>query len=192
VNRTSKAEQLIAPDQTRMRKVLFILSELEDEDVEWIANAGDRLRYPVGAEIIGYDSQPDCVYFVLDGSFSVLNQNGELIVELHTGEIVGEMSLVDPARTTAAVRANEGASVLRLSHHRLRDKLAADAPFAARFYRALSVFLAARMRETTRRLGYGQPNQPVETQLDQISEELLGKAHLASLRFDRLLRRMAS
>lgn len=175
-----------------MRKVLFILSELEDDDVEWIASAGDRLRYPVGAELIGYDTLPDSVYFVLDGTFSVLNGHGELIVELHSGEIVGEMSLVDPARTTAAVRANEGASVLRLSHARLRDKLAADAPFAARFYRALSVFLAARMRDTTRRLGYGRPGQPPAARADEISEALLGKAHLASLRFDRLLRRMAS
>ncbi len=188
MNRTSSAEHMIAPDQARMRKVLFILSELEDEDVEWIANAGDRLRYPVGAEIIGYDTLPDSVYFVLDGSFSVYDGSGELIVELHCGEIVGEMSLVDPARTTAAVRANEGASVLRLSHARLRAKLAADAPFAARFYRALSVFLAARMRDTTRRLGNAAQHQAAEG----ISEALLGKAHLASLRFDRLLRRMAS
>lgn len=182
----------MTPDQSRMRKVLFILSELEDDDVEWIANAGDRLRYPVGAEIIGYGTLPDSVYFVLDGSFSVLSGSGETIVELHSGEIVGEMSLVDPGRTTAAVRANAGASVLRLSHARLRDKLAADAPFAARFYRALSVFLSARMRDTTRRLGYGALSQPAAPHADDISEELLAKAHLASLRFDRLLRRMAS
>jgi CRP-like cAMP-binding protein len=191
VNRTPSAEQLIAPDQARMRKVLFILSELEDEDVEWIANAGDRLRYLVGANIIGYNSLPDSVYFVLDGTFSVFSASGELIVELHSGEIIGEMSLVDPARTTASVRANEGASALRLSHARLRDKLAADAQFAARFYRALAVFMSARMRHTTRRFGYGPMSGPVEGPVDEISETQLAKAHLASLRFERLLKRLA-
>lgn len=175
-----------------MRKVLFILSELEDKDVEWIANNGDRLRYPVGADIIAFNSHVDSVYFVLDGTFSVLSGAGEQIVELSSGEIIGEMSLVDPARTSASVRANEGAAALRLSHARLRDKLAADAPFAARFYRALSVFLAARMRQTTRRFGYGNADQQPAPQTDEISEEMLAKAHLASLRFERLLKRMAS
>lgn len=192
MNRTSSVDQLIAPDQTRMRKVLFILSELEDEDVEWIANNGDRLRYPVGADLIAFNSHVDSVYFVLDGTFSVLSGNGEQIVELSSGEIIGEMSLVDPARTTASVRANEGAAALRLSHARLREKLAADAPFAARFYRALSVFLAARMRQTTRRFGYGDVDPRAAPQTDEISEEMLAKAHLASLRFERLLKRMAS
>lgn len=174
-----------------MRKVLFILSELEDDDVEWIANAGDRLRYPVGADIIGYNTLPDSVYFVLDGTFSVLSADGELVAELGSGEIIGEMSLVDPARTTAKVRANEGASALRLSHARLRDKLAADPSFAARFYRALAVFMSARMRNTTRRFGYGPMNAPAETTVDEISELQLAKAHLASLRFERLLKRLA-
>jgi hypothetical protein len=35
--------------------------------------------------------------------------NGDLVTELHSGEVIGEMSLVDPARTTASVLANEGA-----------------------------------------------------------------------------------
>ncbi|NYE60873.1 CRP-like cAMP-binding protein [Duganella sp. 1224] len=176
-----------------MRKVLFILSELEDVDVEWIANAGDRLRYPVGAEIIGYATLPDSVYFVLDGTFSVLSAGGELVAELGSGEIIGEMSLVDPARTTASVRANEGASALRLSHVRLRDKLAADPYFAARFYRALAVFMSARMRNTTRRFGYGpvHGHGAASHDIDEISEAQLAKAHLASLRFERLLKRLA-
>ena len=60
------------------------------------------------------------------------------------------------------------------------------------FYRALSVFMSARMRQTTRRFGYGGMNQPAEPQVDEINEALLEKAHLASMRFERLLKRMAS
>ncbi|TFW18032.1 cyclic nucleotide-binding domain-containing protein [Duganella callida] len=189
---TPSMARAVAPERAQMRKVLFILSELRDEDVEWLAMAGDRLRYPVGAELISYGSVVDSVYFVLDGTFSVLAANGELVAELSSGEVIGEMSLVDPARTTASVRAGEGASALRISHARMRDKLAADAPFAARFYRALSVFMSARMRQTTRRFGYGGMSQPDQPQADEISEELLEKAHLASLRFERLLKRLAS
>ena len=81
---------------------------------------------------------------------------------------------------------------MRISHARLREKLEADAPFAARFYRALTVFLSARMRQTTRRFGYGNLDEAAEPQIDEISEAMLAKAHRASLRFERLLKRMAS
>ena len=173
------------------RKVLFILNELLDDDVEWLAHAGDRLRYPVGAELIAYDSHVDSVYFVLDGTFSVLAANGEVVAELGSGEVIGEMSLVDPARTTACVLAGEGASALRVSHARLREKLDADPPFAARFYRALAAFLSARMRHTTRLFGRGAASMPPAAPVDEISEAMLEKAHLASLRFERLLKRLA-
>jgi CRP-like cAMP-binding protein len=85
---------MISPAPARMRKVLFILSELLDEDVEWLANSGDRLRYPVGAELIPCGGVVDSIYFVLDGTFSVLRQR-DLVTELHSGEVIGEMSLVD-------------------------------------------------------------------------------------------------
>jgi CRP-like cAMP-binding protein len=181
---------MITPDPARVRKVLFILSELDDEDVEWLANSGDRLRYPVGAELISCGSMVDSLYFVLDGTFSVRARNGDVVTELHSGEIIGEMSLVDPARTTASVLANEGAAALRVSHARLREKLSADAPFAARFYRALTVFMSARIRHTTGL--FGQDGEPAEPHADTISEKQLEKAHLASMRFERLLRRLAS
>ena len=176
-----------------MRKVLFILSELLDEDVDWLANYGERVSYPAGTELIAFDSRVDSVYFVLDGSFSVLTGGGDLIVELGSGEIIGEMSLVDPARTTAAVRAGEGAVSLRLPNTLLREKLEADAPFAARFYRALSVFMSDRIRHTTRRFGYGSAApDPSKPQLEEINEELVDKLYLAGARFDRMLKRLAS
>lgn len=180
---------MISPAPARMRKVLFILSELLDEDVEWLANSGDRLRYPVGAEMIPCGGMVDSIYFVLDGTFSVLARNGEPVAELHSGEVIGEMSLVDPARTTASVQANAGASALRVSHARLRNKLDADAAFAARFYRALAVFMSARIRHTTGL--FGQDGQAATPQVEPISEAQLEKAHLASLRFERLLKRLA-
>jgi hypothetical protein len=46
--------------------------------------------------------------------------------------------------------------VLRLSDEMVREKLAADLGFASRFYHALCVFLADRLRHTTTRFGYGK------------------------------------
>jgi CRP-like cAMP-binding protein len=179
--------------ETVMRKVLFILSELLDEDVEWLAENGERLVFPSGEMLIGHGSQVDSVYFVLDGLFGVLAKGGDVIVELGTGEIIGEMSLVDPAPTTAAVHARPGGVALRLPHAVLRARLDSDNAFAARFYRALSVFMSDRIRQTTRRFGYGgglpDPSMP---QLEPLNDELASKVYLAGARFDRLLRRLAA
>jgi CRP-like cAMP-binding protein len=172
-----------------MRKVLFILSELLDEDVEWLADNGVRLYFPTGAELIPHGSLVDSVYFVLDGLFGVISKGGDVIVELGTGEIIGEMSLVDPAPTTAAVHARPGGVALCLKHSVLRAKLDSDNAFAARFYRALSVFMSDRMRHTTRRFGYGAPDgAPAEP----FNEALAHKLSMANSRFDWLLKRLAA
>lgn len=175
-----------------MRKVLFILSQLSDEDVEWLATHGVRQPCPAGSELIALGSRVDSVYFILDGSFGVYAPSGDKVVDLGSGEVLGEMSLVDPAPTTAAVRANIDSVVLRLEIAMLRVKLDEDMAFAAHMYRALAVFLADRVRGTTRRLGGGAAADPSKPQLDEINEELLDSLHLAGARFDRLLKRLAS
>ena len=107
-----------------------------------------------------------------------------------TGEIIGEMSLVDPAPTTVAVRAATDATLLRIPDAVLREKLAGDMGFAARFYRALCVFLADRMRHTTQRMGYGAATDDAHAK-DELNEDLLDNVHLAGARFDRMLKRLA-
>ena len=42
-----------------MRKVLFILGQLTDSDVEWLSNNGKRTRVARGVELIKYDPAMD-------------------------------------------------------------------------------------------------------------------------------------
>jgi CRP/FNR family cyclic AMP-dependent transcriptional regulator len=172
-----------------MRKVLFILSQLSDDDVEWLATHGVHQPCPAGFELIALGSMVDSVYFILEGSFGVYAPSGDKVVDLGSGEVLGEMSLVDPAPTTAAVRANIEGMVLRLDIAMLRAKLDQDMAFAAHMYRALAVFLADRIRGTTRRLGGGGAAEPGSDERNGAMDEPL---RLAGLRFERLLRRLAS
>jgi CRP/FNR family transcriptional regulator, cyclic AMP receptor protein len=71
------------------------------------------------------------------------------VARLGAGEVVGGIAFVDSAPPSATVMAAGDASVLALPHTLLRQRLAEDAPFAARFYRALAIFLADRLRATT-------------------------------------------
>ncbi len=173
-----------------MRKVLFIFSVLSDGDVEWLAGAGERVHADPGMVLIALAARVEFVYFVLDGQLAIRTRSGEILRTLESGEIVGEMSLVDPAPTTVSVEVTKESTLLRIPDAVLRDRLAADLGFASRFYRALCVFLADRMRQTTGRLGYGAGAEDPHAR-DELNEELLDTVHLAGARFDRMLRRLA-
>ena len=174
-----------------MRKVLLIFSELTDGDVEWLAKAGDRIHIEKGTTLIPLGARVDNIYFVLDGRLAIKTAAGDLIRQLESGEIVGEMSLVDPALTTVSVEAAADATILRISDAKVRSKLASDLAFAARFYRALCVFLADRMRNTTIRMGHAAAAASDPHAQDELHDDLLDTVHLAGARFDRMLKRLA-
>jgi CRP-like cAMP-binding protein len=170
--------------------VLFIFSVLTDGDVEWLAHAGERVHADPGMILIPLGSRVEYLYFVLEGRLAIKTKSGDPIAYLESGEIIGEMSLVDPAPTTVSVEVAADATMLRIPDAVVREKLASDPPFAARFYRALCVFLADRMRHTTQRMGYGSATDDAHAK-DELNEDLLDTVHLAGARFDRMLKRLA-
>ncbi len=173
-----------------MRKVLFIFSVLSDGDVEWLAKAGERIHVDTGTALIPVGSHVDHVYFVLEGRLAIRARNGEVIAHLESGEIIGEMSLVDPAPPAVGVEVATDATLFRIADSVVRDKLAKDSAFAARFYRALCVFMADRLRQTTSCFGYGSATEDANAK-DELNEDLLDNVHLAGARFDRMLKRLA-
>ena len=174
-----------------MRKVLFIFSTLSDSDVEWLATAGERIHLDAGEVLIPAGTRIEYLYFVLDGRLEVRARSGDVIASnLESGEIFGEMSLVDPAPTSVSVHVVTESTLLRLSDAAVREKLAADLGFASRFYRALCVFLADRLRHTTSRFGYGKASDDARAD-DELNEDLLDTVHLAGARFERMLKRLA-
>ena len=172
-----------------MRKVLLIFSEMTDGDVDWLSKSGERIQVDAGATLVPLGARVDNIWFVLDGALAVHTASGTQLALMGSGEIVGEMSLVDPAPTAVSVRVASDATLLRISDATVREKLAADPAFAARFYRALCVFLASRLRSTTRRMGYGDVED--ENAKDELTDDLLDNVHLAGARFDRMLKRLA-
>lgn len=170
-----------------MRKVLYILTRLSDEDVDWFSAVGKRSRLAAGTELIRQGEPIDALTFVLDGLLAVTVKGVGEVARLGSGEILGEMSLVDEAPPSATVTVVEPAVVLSIDRATLEAKTQGDPHFAARLYRAIAMYLSVRMRSTVQRLGYGS-NRPA-TQ-EEIDMELLEKIHLAGARFDRILKKM--
>jgi CRP-like cAMP-binding protein len=176
-----------------MRKVLFILGQLTDSDVEWLSNHGKRTRVSRGTELIKYGTRIDIVYVILDGLMEVRTNRGMLLAHVAAGDILGEMSLVDSSPTAASVVAEQDSWVLAVPKQILVDKLKEDIGFASRFYRALALFLADRMRNTIQRMGYGGDDAAGEAPAvdsDELDADVLDNVHLAGARFERMLKKL--
>lgn len=177
-----------------MRKALFFLGILNDSDIEWMIAAGFRREVDAAHVLIREGKPVDSVFLVLDGKLAVLVSalGNREVARLQSGEMVGEMSFVDGRPPSATVQTLERSVVLAIPRPLLQAKLIEDAPFAARFYRALAVFLSDRLRHTVGLLGYGQGKQLDEeiTYSDEIDSDTLENVSLAGARFDWLQRRL--
>jgi len=154
---------------------------------------GRRLSVPAGTLLIEEGEPIEVLYVVLDGLLAVTLRaaHDEEIARLQSGEILGELSFLDSRPPSASVRALEPSSVLSIPRAKLAAKLEQDKPFAARFYRALGVFLASRLRRAQQRFGYGKEaaGPPAEA-ADELDPALLDHLALAGARFDWMLKRL--
>ena len=177
-----------------MRKVLFILGQLTDSDVDWLADHGSRRKIARGETLIRHGTRPESMYIILDGAMSVVTSKGMRIARVASGDILGEMSLLDSSPTVVSVVAEQDCVLLDVPKATLSAKLEEDVAFAARFYRALGIFLTDRMRGTINRFGYGAEDEDPNAESmdeDELDIEVLDKLHLAGARFERMLKKLA-
>lgn len=171
-----------------MKRVLFILGLLSDSDIEWLVTAGKKQKVAPGEQIITEGVPVGSLFIVLDGKLAVIIQKEGKPLEVDqigAGEVVGEVSLLDSRPPTATVQGKEPAIVLTVAHSALNAKVDTDDGFAARFYRALAIFLAHRFRHRVSGLGF-QGTQELDEKTrspDEIEVNLLDNVVIAGARF---------
>lgn len=168
-----------------MRKALYFLGILNDSDIDWLVSAGMRRDVAAGVNIIDEGRPLDSLFLVIHGAFSVrvAALGGKQVARLMAGEVMGEMSFVDSAPPSATVQALETSMVLAIPCRRLNQRLADDLGFAGRFYRALAMFLADRLRTTT--IGGA-----VTERQDDLDPEAMDNIGMAGARFDWIQKRL--
>ncbi len=176
-----------------MKKVFFLLGELDDDDIDWMVSMGRREEVAAGTVLIQEGQPIDTLHILLEGtlSVSVSALEGKTIARLTSGAVVGEMSFADARPPSATVMAVETSLVLSIPRLLLIEKLQKDEGFASRFYRAIAIFLSTRLRGTVRYLGYAKEQLLQEdNSSDDLSPEVVDNVPLAKARFDWLLRRL--
>ena len=130
---------------------ISVMDILHDEDVKWIVSHGKRIGVSPNQVLIREGEPMDSLFVLLDGCLHVI-RGGRHVSTVHSGEILGEVSFLDSRAPMATVTAAVHSKVLAIPRALVMTRLASDADFAARFFRALAVLLAARLRITTARL----------------------------------------
>ena len=131
---------------------VFVFGLLTDGDVEWMSRVGEQRRIK-DQEVLIREGEPlTSVILLLQGECVVADRAAGEIARLGVGEILGEMSFLDSAPPSATVTAVGDGLALFLDKQTLAHRLEADVAFGSRFYRALAIFLADRLRVTVRRL----------------------------------------
>jgi CRP/FNR family transcriptional regulator, cyclic AMP receptor protein len=181
----------VKDEERQMRKVLFLFGQLDDDDVEWLLAHGRRQRLDAGEVLIRQGEPVAEVFIVLTGRLRVtLGPAGNEIARLGAGEIVGEMSFVDSRPPSATVEALDASQVWAVPRSRLAARLEGDPAFAARFYRALAIYLSTTVRERHRMLLGGDADEIGENDPDELDGNVLDGVYRAGERFDRLVKRV--
>jgi CRP/FNR family transcriptional regulator, cyclic AMP receptor protein len=113
-----------------------------------------RRHYPPKSVIIYAGDQPDALYFITEGSVSVLIEDEEgheiVLAYLNKGDFFGEMGLFDEKSYRSAwVRTRTSCELAEISYARFRQLCEQDPGILF----ALSGQMATRLRKTSRKVG---------------------------------------
>jgi len=105
----------------RLRSVAFF-EGFTDAELERVAELAEQIEAEANAELTDQGRPGQEAYVILEGTAGV-EVNGVQIAEVHAGEIVGEMALIDHRPRIATVRALTPLKLLVFDAHRFRRLL---------------------------------------------------------------------
>ncbi|PEQ12695.1 hypothetical protein B2G71_10335 [Novosphingobium sp. PC22D] len=155
-----------------MRKALYILGELDDRDVIFLAASGAVRSLCPGETLIEAGREVRDLFFVTEGEFEVTTRSGQHLAMLGLGDVTGEMSFVEKRPPEANVRAAGAGRVLAVPRDAMLAEFARDPAKAARFYRALAIFLSDRLRSASGD-GSGELDEGILDTFTQAGERLI-------------------
>jgi CRP/FNR family cyclic AMP-dependent transcriptional regulator len=124
------------------------------KDVDEFLNHCHRRRYPAKSTIIYAGDNSDSLYYIVEGSVTVIIENDDgkemIVAYLNKGDFFGEMGLFDEEDSRSAwVRAKTECEVGEISYAKFNE-LSETNP---EIMQAIGTQMAKRLRQTTRKVG---------------------------------------
>ena len=151
-----------SPEATRDReaqlaKVPFF-DGLTVEALQMIAQVTTEESYAYGTRIFQYGDPGDKLYIVIEGKVRIFREVGgmgeEALAVLGTGEVFGEMSLLDESTRSAGALAHERCTLLVITKDAFDDLLFLHKDLAYEVLWSCVRMLASRLRETNDKLTF--------------------------------------
>ncbi|MEE4245797.1 MAG: cAMP-activated global transcriptional regulator CRP [Kangiellaceae bacterium] len=125
-----------------------------DETMEWFISHCHRRRYPAKSTIIYQGDRSDSLYFILEGSVSVViedNDGREMVLAyLNAGDFFGEMGLFDSQDIRSAwVKAKAECEIAEIGYSKFHQLISENPDILMR----LSSQMSLRLRNTSRKVG---------------------------------------
>ena len=133
-------------EKTELLKSVKLLSNFDEEDFKRLSRCLKRENIEEGAIIIQEGNVGNCAYVVKEGQFSVEKFNHILTI-FSSGDIFGEVALLDDRPRTATVRARTDGILYRLDRNDLEDNSMIDGEIRAKLYKALIKQITSYLRQ---------------------------------------------
>ncbi len=121
-----------------------------DQDLLGLSQVSQLKELEIGEVIIQQGEYDGCIYILLKGNLEISKDGKRIGTMNHSGEIFGEMSIVDGSPRSATIKATEETVVLSIDAAIMDRNLNPDDVHRCYVvYRLFAEALAERLRETT-------------------------------------------
>ncbi len=150
-----------------------LFRDLSAPHLDLILTICEETFYNAGQFIFRQDDVGDALYLIADGEVDILLESSDegnkpiLLATLHSGEIFGEIVLLEAGHRTASARARTDAHLLRMPRRRLLGLLNDYPEVGYRIMRRMAIDLVNKLRSANRSMRENIVWQP----LDELEDE---------------------
>ena len=141
------------PTSKQIADIIFsipMFADLGPLEVRWLSQVVDWRRYPPGSFIFQEGDKGDTLYVIVRGKVEILKQKGEgevlQIAALGRGTVLGEMSLLENERRSAAAFTTQETAMLEIKKEKLEKLFSRHAIIGYKVMKKIAVSLSQRLR----------------------------------------------
>ena len=134
------------PDRIYLLRKIHMLESFSDDEIQLLASILEEQEFSAGTSVITKNEPGDCAYIVSEGEFFV--EKFDHILKIYTsGEIFGEIALLDNRPRTATIKAKTDGRLLVIQSNKIENDNLFPATMRAKLYKAFSRQISSYIRQ---------------------------------------------